>query len=151
VPESCRKQCPSNDEGAGNAGRQPHPQPCVRMEEAHKQVTTGQPLSPAFPARWFATYSVLSPVRPGFVVTVASRKIRKAWHLHRGAGTTRLRRPRWHRSSRNTTHVHRIPPRVRDDASAPHSESGWREVSTISEKKKEKSLEWGSVFLKMSA
>src|SRR5689334_15908590 len=84
VPESCREYCPSNDEGAGNAGRQPHPQPCVRMEEAHKQVTTGQPLSPAFPARWFTTYSVLSPVRPGFVVTVASRKIREAWHLHRG-------------------------------------------------------------------
>ena len=75
---------PRKKKGAGNAGRQPHPQPCVRMEEAHKQVTTGQPLSPAFPARWFATYSVLSPVRPGFVVTVASRKIRKAWHLHRG-------------------------------------------------------------------
>jgi hypothetical protein len=32
----------------------------------------------------FTTYSVISPVRPGFVVTVASRMIRKAWHLHRG-------------------------------------------------------------------
>jgi hypothetical protein len=35
-----------------------------------------QPLSPAFPARWFTTYSVLTPVRPGFVVTVATRKSR---------------------------------------------------------------------------
>jgi hypothetical protein len=60
VPGSCRKHRPSNDEGAGNAGRQPHPQPCVRMEKAHKQVTTGQPLSPAFPARWFTAYSAFS-------------------------------------------------------------------------------------------
>jgi hypothetical protein len=45
------------------------------MEEAHKQVTTGQPLSPAFPARWFTTYSAFSPVRPGFVVTVARENI----------------------------------------------------------------------------
>src|SRR5262249_15112320 len=102
VPESCRKRRPSNDEGAGNAGRQPHPRPCVRMEEAHKQVTTGQPLSPAFPARWLTTYSVFSPVRPGFVVTVAPRKIREVWHLHRGARTTRLRRPRTNAARRAT-------------------------------------------------
>jgi hypothetical protein len=34
-----------------------------------------RPLSPAFPARWFTTYSVFSPVRPGFVVTVARENI----------------------------------------------------------------------------
>jgi hypothetical protein len=28
--------------------------------------------NPAFPARWFTAYSALSPVRPGFVVTVTS-------------------------------------------------------------------------------
>jgi hypothetical protein len=28
-----------------------HPQPCVQMEKARKQVTTGTPKQPAFPAR----------------------------------------------------------------------------------------------------
>jgi hypothetical protein len=41
------------------------------------------------------------------------------------------------RSSCDTLRVHRIPPRVRDDASAHRSESGCQELSTISEKKKE--------------
>jgi hypothetical protein len=32
---------PSKSEGAGNAGCWPHPQPCVQMKKARKQVTTG--------------------------------------------------------------------------------------------------------------
>ena len=39
-------------EGAGYAGRQPHPQPCVRRQEAHKQSHHRfSTVSPAFPAR----------------------------------------------------------------------------------------------------
>ena len=30
-----------------------HPQPCVQKVRARKQVTTGSPVEPAFPARWF--------------------------------------------------------------------------------------------------
>ena len=30
-----------------------HPQPCVQKIKARKQVTTGSPNGPAFPARWF--------------------------------------------------------------------------------------------------
>ena len=30
-----------------------HPQPCVQRVKARKQVTTGSPVDPAFPARWF--------------------------------------------------------------------------------------------------
>ena len=71
-----------------------------------------QPLSPAFPARWFTTYSVFSPVRPGFVVTVA-----------RENSSTRLA-PASGRQDHTTSPsasaslvaryigVHRIPPRV---------------------------------------
>ena len=62
---------------------------------------------------------VLSPVRPGFVVTVratleASSRPRqcvnalRGRHLHRGARTTRLRRPR-HVVRQTTSRVHRIP------------------------------------------
>ena len=36
----------------GVPGAKPHPRPCVRNEEAHKQVTTGWPDSPALPAQW---------------------------------------------------------------------------------------------------
>jgi hypothetical protein len=37
----------------GMPDAEPHPQPCVQMEKARKQVTTGTPNIPAFPARWF--------------------------------------------------------------------------------------------------
>jgi hypothetical protein len=67
------------------------------MEEAHKQVTTGQPLSPAFPARWFTTYSAFSPVRPGFVVTVA-REIFHALGTCIGAASARFPKFARHRS-----------------------------------------------------
>src|SRR6516164_7645165 len=35
--ELVQKARPQREEGAGNAGALPHPQPCVRMEEAHKR------------------------------------------------------------------------------------------------------------------
>jgi hypothetical protein len=37
-----------------------HPQPCVQWKKARKQVTTGTPKHPAFPARWFTAYGALS-------------------------------------------------------------------------------------------
>jgi hypothetical protein len=40
-------------EGAGNAVRRSHPQPCVQQRNARKQVTTGTPNDPASPAQWF--------------------------------------------------------------------------------------------------
>jgi hypothetical protein len=40
---------PERTEGVGNAGWQAHPQPCVQMKKARKQVTTVAPAHPAFP------------------------------------------------------------------------------------------------------
>ena len=73
---------------------------------------------------------VLSPVRPGFVVTVratleASSRPRqcvnalRGRHLHRGARTTRLRRPRYRHSSRETSRPSHPASNVRDDREAP--------------------------------
>jgi hypothetical protein len=51
-------------------GVQTHPQPCVQNEKARKQVTTGAPNIPAFPARLVLTaYFVLSLVI-GLFVTI---------------------------------------------------------------------------------
>jgi hypothetical protein len=52
-----RQQCPrdasisrpSKEEGAGSSGCSSHPQPCVQVKKARKQVTTGAP------PRWFRT------------------------------------------------------------------------------------------------
>ena len=78
----------------------------------------------------FTTYSVISPVRPGFVVTVARESIFPALGTCIGApGPHDFAVRKECRSSRDTLSVHRIPPRVRDDASAPHVESGWRELN----------------------
>jgi hypothetical protein len=40
---------PPKSEGAGNAGRATHPQPCVQSKKARKQVTTGSPRHPGTP------------------------------------------------------------------------------------------------------
>jgi hypothetical protein len=46
----------------------------------------------------------------GLFVTVACKIIiSQAWHQRRDARTTRLRRPRWLRSSARRRRVHRIP------------------------------------------
>jgi hypothetical protein len=44
--------------------------------------------------------------------------IRKTWRQRRGVRTTRLRRP-LHAARQEHIHVHRIPPRVRDDRDTP--------------------------------
>ena len=54
APELCHQHVPLKTEGAGNAGCfSQHPRPRVQIEKAHEQVTTGEAVSPAFPARWF--------------------------------------------------------------------------------------------------
>jgi hypothetical protein len=34
-------------------GAEAHPQPRVQKQKAHELVTTGSPVTPAFPAQWF--------------------------------------------------------------------------------------------------
>jgi hypothetical protein len=43
-----------------------HPQPCVQQRKARKQVTTGTPKQPAFPAQWFDGLYVISSVCRAF-------------------------------------------------------------------------------------
>ena len=47
-----------------------HPQPCVRKVKARKQVTTGSPVDPAFPARWLYGFLRALPGEPGFLATI---------------------------------------------------------------------------------
>ena len=75
--------------------------------------------NPAFPAQWFTAYFVLSPVT-GFLATVTSQdSSRETWRQHRGARTTRLRRPQESTLRLARRRVHRISPRVRDDREPP--------------------------------
>src|SRR5258705_10807172 len=61
MPESCVVLDPLNNEGAGRAGRRLHPWvPCNRKHGGRTTGSTG--FTPAFPARWFTAYFVLSPV-----------------------------------------------------------------------------------------
>ena len=49
APESCIINVPQEREGAGNAGCSSHPQPCVQVKKARKQVTTGTPKHSGIP------------------------------------------------------------------------------------------------------
>ena len=83
--------------------------------------------NPAFPARWFTAYSVISSVRPSFFVTVigAMREaLPPTWHLRRGARTTRLRRPHWHRSSDDAAASITSRSTFRDDRDTPLCKRG---------------------------
>jgi hypothetical protein len=92
-----------------------------------RALTTGTGgITPAFPAQWFTAYFVLSPVNQ-LVATVIFEKAQafsKTWRLHGRARTTRLARPRSAPLVDRHIRVHRIPPRVRDDASAPLAGTG---------------------------
>jgi hypothetical protein len=64
---------PHNSEGAGNAGAMIAPAALRAGKKARKQVTTGTPKHPAFPARWFSAYGALS--RGAGLAPVASRGV----------------------------------------------------------------------------
>ena len=101
----------------------PRAKRCLRV----RALTTGTGgITPAFPAQWFTAYFVLSPVNQ-LVATVIFEKAQafsKTWRLHGRARTTRLARPRSAPLVDRHIRVHRIPPRVRDDASAPLAGTG---------------------------
>jgi hypothetical protein len=110
---------PSSRTGGRREGRVPFA-PMVRVQKKARGRTTGTSRTTGLPCAMVLTASfVLSPVRPGFVVTVratpeASSRPRqcvnalRGGHLHRGARTTRLLRPR-HAVRQTTRRVHRIP------------------------------------------
>src|SRR5581483_9126303 len=57
----CENPCPSENEGAGNAGCTPHPLPCVQTKKTHAGQHRYAEITPALPAQWLYGCSVLSP------------------------------------------------------------------------------------------
>src|SRR5215470_13146270 len=121
---------PRNHEGAGNAGCR-----CTRMSRVQESAKNAhepsqvQPNTPAFPARCLTTYTVLSSAYRALLVAVppglSTRRLTPASgcrdHTASSNASARFVNPR-------AICVHRNPPRVRDDAYAPHVEAGWREL-----------------------
>jgi hypothetical protein len=75
-PKNNRAQRDPQERAQGRAGAR-----CTRglmCQDAHSKKRTRayrfSGSSPAFPAQWFTAYFVLSPVRPGLLVTVAPKK-----------------------------------------------------------------------------
>ena len=60
--EFCNSVSLRETEGAGNAGRQPHPQPGVEKKTTPANSPQVRRNTPALPAQWFDGCSVLSPV-----------------------------------------------------------------------------------------
>jgi len=91
-------------------------------ESAHEHTGSAEAIRPSLRSG-FTTYFVLSPVT-GFLATVTSQDLsHETWRQHRGAKTTRLRRPQQVTLVSRGHRVHRIPPRVRDVRNAPLA--GW--------------------------
>src|SRR6267378_1461629 len=95
-----------------------------RATKKHAAEPQVQADHPAFPAQWFYGLYVISPVTIAWLPPSPAGRIPQASRLHRSARTTRFRRPPQCRSSCRHRRVHRIPSRVRDDASAPLVETG---------------------------
>jgi hypothetical protein len=69
------KFLPSQTEGAGNAGRIRRTRSLACKSRKHTSVvTTGSPITPAFPAQWFERLIPRSSRRSGFLVTVPGVK-----------------------------------------------------------------------------
>src|SRR5581483_4632221 len=96
-----RTVLPRNSEGAGNAGRWPHPQAlCAEKIEMHTSMVRQGRNRTALPAQWL--YGLLRdlPGVSGFLVPVVRRSLRfgrkaeiasrRTWHQRRGDRTTRL-------------------------------------------------------------
>jgi len=120
APELCLNHVPQLKEGAGNAGCPLHPQPCVRMKKAHKQVTTGTPNNPTFPARrCYGFLRALSGDRA--LLPPSLRRINPA-KLDASVGASGPHdffRPLWLRSSLKPWRPSHPALNVRDDREAP--------------------------------
>jgi hypothetical protein len=110
---------PPQAEGAGNAGRWPHPQALWAEKERCPQVSTGRPNGPALPAQWLYGLLRALPGVSGFLVTVA---VQIAPHnltpASRGQAT-RLDRTRLRRTSCGASTSIASRTTFRDDREAP--------------------------------
>jgi hypothetical protein len=116
----------ATEEGAGNAGCFSHTHSLVCECKKHtSKFTTGQPLHRHSLRNGFNGLSARSPRRPGLLAAVAGEIVsRRLDPSVGGSGPHALAVRQLHRSSGDAARVHRIPPRVRDDAYAPPVEAG---------------------------
>jgi hypothetical protein len=123
TPGLCRNRSPRKTEGAGNAGCPMHPQPVCNGRK-HTVVTTGSPVSAGIPCTMVLTvYSALSPATnsschrhrriDGSAGPGRARKTSADLTPATGARTTRLHRPRLHRSSARPSIAHKPKPAPR--------------------------------------
>jgi len=105
-----------NNEGAGNAGRWPHPWPACEKSAGGRNHRFSRDI-PAFPARWLGGLYVLSPGTGCLAPVTDGSSSPSAWPQHREARTLRFRRRiglvRPHdQVTLRDLRAHRIPPRV---------------------------------------
>jgi hypothetical protein len=117
-------------EGVGNAGCQAHPQPRVLSSGSmHTSIHSEVAKTSGIPTQWFTAYSVLSPAIGLFCH-------RRPWsNLHELNASVEASGPHGFAVRVSTVryrhlHVHRIPPRVRDDREPPLR---WDETAVICE------------------
>jgi hypothetical protein len=132
-PEFCKFISPQKEEGAGKTGCTLHPR--SRVPNAHsKKRTRAYRFSggnPAFPARRFTAYFVLSPARPGLFVTVIPKKHELPRNLTPATGASgphdfavRISRARQSQPSRPPLPA----PTSATMANAPSLGTGWRGI-----------------------
>jgi hypothetical protein len=106
---------PSNEEGAGKTGCALHPRSRVQkqIENAHEHTGSAEAIRPSL-RDGVTAYFELSLVTGLFCHhrSQAAEASLRTWRQHRGARTTRLRRPRALAIVVRKLRVHRIPPRV---------------------------------------
>src|ERR1700760_4029044 len=95
----------------GRPGVSPHPwSACNKKHAAEPQVRAEQP---AFPAQWLYGFYLISPGTGSLAPVARALVAPQAWHQHRDARTTRLRRAYrlFVRATNHaaTRHAHRIP------------------------------------------
>src|SRR5690349_24213510 len=69
-PGDAANFAPSANEGAGNAGCLSHPQPCVQVKKARKQITTGTPKQSGAPCTMVYGLFRALPGVPGLIASV---------------------------------------------------------------------------------
>jgi hypothetical protein len=110
----------SRTEGAGKTGCALHPR--SRVQDAQKEAHTSiqvQRRQSGLPAQWLYGLLRALPGERAFLPPSLHDVTRETGRQHRGARTTRLRRPRQAALVSRSHRGHRIPPRVRDDREPP--------------------------------
>jgi len=132
--EFCTNIVPQKSEGVGNAGCPMHPQPRVRIlvVSMHTSIHSEPPESPGIPAR--NGFNGFLRALPGDRLSCHRRQRNEFRQLDASieASGPHDFAVRFRAIRQRHCHVHRIPPRVRDDRERPSIGTGWRINKTVS-------------------